>query len=473
MKSAPRSNAWICQTLTDTRRYLIHCAVEQKEKQPKAVAKPWYERGEHDPNDAEVLFWSLLLCASAESTADLDFWARRVLREEFAATEMTVQWQPNESAWPKANGVSSIYTPLIKAFSKVSWRRDALDAVALAMQAWRSAGQYDGLSGHLLSVYISSPPSAARTSRKTKPPPRYRSWAVVRVARLVHDHGPKMRKLLKLDATSDEAKPLVQVAAEQSDEVAALNATVRERDATLRERVATVAKITHAWRQAATRLKAKHSAATEARRDERAKLANERRDFAQSKSALKRDLVAAVKAKAATVINKEKSLVAKLTKKLKKSAKSQAALLDKQKRKTRETVRSAKADAKRKLVEIKSSAAEEAAAAMDETLENLKRLKATAHGEKRAWKSRAENAEALAETRLKGKRVLEEINAERINSTESIDVDVNGEAKAKLASMPSWKRVRGTSTCASSRPTTPTSWRTSSTSRSRRSSSSR
>ena len=263
-----------------------------KEKEDRAQAKRWYQRGEAEPNDSEVLCWSLLVCGSGQSMGDLNFWARRVLRDECAATEATVQWKPNEKVWPKANSVSSIYSPLVYAFSDVSWSRASLDAVALAMQAWRSAGQYDGLNGQLLSMYISSPPSAARTSKKSKPPPRYRSWAVVRVARIIHDHGPKLRELLRLDATTDEARPLVEVVAEQSDEIAALAATVRERDATIAERDAAVKKLQDAWRQAAKRLKDKNSAATEARRDERAKLASERADIAKSKRNLKRDIKA-------------------------------------------------------------------------------------------------------------------------------------------------------------------------------------
>ena len=269
-----------------TRSQLPHVlAAIQLEKEPRAAAKHWYERGEAHANDTEVLLWALLVCISRESVWHLDQWVKKVLKAEFCASEMMTAWKPLDSDWSKINGVSTMYQPLVHAFTEVSWPRHTLDAAATAIQAWRRSGQFDGLDGQALSRYISSPPPATRMNKKRPPPPRYRSWAVVRVARLLHDHGAQLRKLLDLDAESEQARPLHEVANEQEQRIATLEATLAEKEAAVR-------RLQDAWRQAAKRLKEKSKAVTEARRDERAKAAATAKAAAMAKLDRDRDRMA-------------------------------------------------------------------------------------------------------------------------------------------------------------------------------------
>jgi hypothetical protein len=114
------------------------------------------------------------------------------------AYENTNLWKPDNTRWPLVKGnISSIYSPLDIAFKHRSWPREELDRTALAMQAWKGQGHYDGLTGELLHNYISRTPSAARTSKKTAPPVRYRTWAVVRITDLLYKHGRAFRNLRK------------------------------------------------------------------------------------------------------------------------------------------------------------------------------------------------------------------------------------------------------------------------------------
>ena len=108
------------------------------------------------------------------------------------------------------------FGPLEYVFKKRSWPRAELDDVGLAMQTWRGDGHYDGLDGELLHSYIYRTPLAAPKSKKTKTPVRWKSWAVVKIARLLHASLHALRKLLKLDVESEAAKPSHVVMTEQA-----------------------------------------------------------------------------------------------------------------------------------------------------------------------------------------------------------------------------------------------------------------
>ena len=136
-------------------------------------------------NMAEVLFFALMLCTTHRGRVEeLNSWVNKVLQDEFNATELKEQWKPE--GWDKSTKyqVSAAFEPLEHAHKHLAWTEGALDDISLAMQAWRGEGQVDGLSGALLKNYINRPPLSAVVTKKRDPPPRYRSWVIVRVARL-------------------------------------------------------------------------------------------------------------------------------------------------------------------------------------------------------------------------------------------------------------------------------------------------
>ena len=215
-------------------------------------------------NSSEVLFCALLLTKDAESAPDgrssLEHWSSAVLSEEKHALELEAAWKPRTD---KRTAID-YFGPLERVFKR-SWPYAELDTVGLAMQAWRRDGQYDGLTGELLHNYLARTPFAARTCKKTAPPKRWRSWAVIKIGRLLYDSAPALRKLLKLDVASEEVKPLHVVAAERAERISSLEAELKEQHAAAQH-------VQDAWRKAAGRLKKTHGAVTQARREERAKL---------------------------------------------------------------------------------------------------------------------------------------------------------------------------------------------------------
>ena len=168
-------------------------------KEPKASPKDWIAKGEANMNESEVLFCALLLIKSTEKVPrgrdDLSKWSSAVLCEEKHATELQAAWTPPEDK----RILTDFFGPLAYVFKKCQWPLHELDAVGLAMQAWRRAGHFNGLTGKLLHNYIIRTPLTVRTSSKTAPPARWRSWAVVRIARLLYESHSALRKLLKLD----------------------------------------------------------------------------------------------------------------------------------------------------------------------------------------------------------------------------------------------------------------------------------
>ena len=238
---------------------------EKNVKEPKTKPKEWFKPGEGNMNSSEVLFSALLLIKHAESAlngrSELQTWSSAVLTEEKRAMELAAAWKPPSDK----RVVHDFFGRLNHVFNSRSWPRTELDAIGLAMQAWRCEGHVDGLTGELLHNYLGArTPLAVRTCEKTAPPKRWKSWAVVKIARLIHASAPALRTLLKLDVASEQAKPLHVVTAEQAERISSLEAELEQQKAAAKL-------ITDAWRKSRERLKNKSKAVTEARRDERAK----------------------------------------------------------------------------------------------------------------------------------------------------------------------------------------------------------
>ena len=240
-------------------------AEDGKEKKPYNDPNRWCAAGHADANMSEVLLWALMLCVThVGAVKKLETWARAVINEAPQAEALRTAWVPS---WPKSTvyRVSAIFDPICYAYQKVQWTEQALDSIGLAMQAWCDDGRVDKLTGDLLKKYVYKPRlGAPKAGSRRDPPPRYRSWVIVRVARLLLDRGAGLRRLLELDAGDEEAQPSHVVIERLGQRVEALEAELRAQQVASK-------RLQDAWRKAAGRVKTKSKAVTEARRAERAK----------------------------------------------------------------------------------------------------------------------------------------------------------------------------------------------------------
>lgn len=94
-----------------------------------------------------------------------------------------------------------MFAPIEKVLSS-QWEGGNLDALGASMQMWRGAGQFDNLRKTQLRSWLSTSPPGKRVDMKTKPPPRWRTWGVVIVARLLRDRQGDLQEALRLDVWS-------------------------------------------------------------------------------------------------------------------------------------------------------------------------------------------------------------------------------------------------------------------------------
>lgn len=55
----------------------------------------WYESGEADANESEMLLFALMLAYRAATAGGLAEWADKVVAEKAAAEEATAWWKPS------------------------------------------------------------------------------------------------------------------------------------------------------------------------------------------------------------------------------------------------------------------------------------------------------------------------------------------------------------------------------------------
>ena len=82
----------------------------------------WFESGNAEPNEVEILFFALLLVATTTTAKELDSWARKVLLEKPEAEDRRAAWKPRERAdgWTLHNRVSTLFQPMERAYRGTS-----------------------------------------------------------------------------------------------------------------------------------------------------------------------------------------------------------------------------------------------------------------------------------------------------------------------------------------------------------------
>ena len=191
------------------------CAVRRaadvpKPKSIKKEACDFFAPGIAEPNESEMLFFSLLLIMHATSVRSLDEWAKKVVAESSAAEAAGVRWRLDASRWPlQGRAYSTLFKPMDEAVDSIR-ELSSLETIAATMRSWDGTGGYDGaLNGINLRSYVNRKYRApsGNPKKNNDGPPRWRSWRIVHVASTILKHGVALRKALRLDGMAPEDVP--------------------------------------------------------------------------------------------------------------------------------------------------------------------------------------------------------------------------------------------------------------------------
>ena len=252
-----------------------------RERKPKAPSQPWFERKAGLPNDAEMLFYALLILTSGRTVGAVKDWAKKVLLEERRMSELGESWSPNSPDWAAtaANATPPIYELMGYAYAGTQWSEARLESIGVAMQAWREAGRVDGLDAGKLKAHWPADVRGPPTNKK-RPNGGPKRWqtpaAVIGTARLIKGYVDTMRMLLKLDVPLNEV-PTVEMELEE------LKSQKAELELQVPKLITERDHARDAHRQTAKRLKTKNRAVTAARKDEKAKLKEKQEPIVQQK----------------------------------------------------------------------------------------------------------------------------------------------------------------------------------------------
>ena len=266
--------------MTPMRACAAGCGKAARESESQKVS--WYETDPGLPNDTEVLFLALLRVQDAASAAEAAEWAAAVLRS--AAAGSGESWPPAGAEWKPVGGrPSPLCKPMHRVLAELPASEARLEPIRTAMKAWRRAGERGDLQLHHLQNYIRNLPLGPAVSTKTKPVQRWRSAGILKVAALIKEHGPELRKLLRLDVPAEEVLSAVEELELRTEERAELSEQLAERDAQLvREkagrrvaatRLQEYVRVKRAWRKAQAALFTERLAAAKATFKEKARKA--------------------------------------------------------------------------------------------------------------------------------------------------------------------------------------------------------
>ena len=203
-------------------------------RQHKAASVVWFDKEPGLPNDTEILFLALLVVKNAESAGAASKWAADVLRFSPSGAVPEVWPPPGAPEWAgKGPNAAPLYQTLEKAY-KPGWTWPALESICLAIRSFDGVGQHDNLQPHHLREHIKAkPPGPKLAGAKRAPPVRWKSPAILQVARLVKRDGAQLRQLLRLDAPREEVPTLRAQLAEARVQVEQMEAEAAKAKAAL------------------------------------------------------------------------------------------------------------------------------------------------------------------------------------------------------------------------------------------------
>jgi hypothetical protein len=243
----------------------LHAGEPPVAKPARAAPAHWFPAPGEPSNLPEMLFLALLVLQRAidtKSVQQIDAWAKDA---SMIVKDGTV---PDGQEWRmKADKPGVMIEPIFDAHRRTSWSDEALEKIACAMHNWHGPGRFDGLNMSHMKDHRKRNPGGPKApgSKKKVGPARIISAAVPGVVDMINKHGLELRKLLKSDA------PRGPTMAEKLADSIAREAVLASEVTVMESKLETK---TQAHKKAAQRLKAKNKAATDARKNERKKLAN-------------------------------------------------------------------------------------------------------------------------------------------------------------------------------------------------------
>ena len=256
------------------------CAGQPKEA--RKASTNWFDHKPGKANDTEMLFFALLVIAAAPRVDELDAWADNVLSQSHSTAV------PTEWVISKKVNVPPIYRRVEAAY-KACKPNALLDKIGAILQVAPDAGgKVEGLRAPQLKHHF--------TSKQKDAQKRWKTPAALKViATLVKRRGVALRRLIHDDTPLEEW----QTPREEIEQLQQQKATAESQ---LREKTLTLALVTDKHRQAAKRLREKNKAVTDARKDERRKIAGiskaEQKRRKEQAKAVRAKLAAAAQAKA-------------------------------------------------------------------------------------------------------------------------------------------------------------------------------
>ena len=117
--------------------HLTHALCLAGAQSARASDKAWFDPKPGLPNEAEVLFYAILVANIDWTVADLDLWASKVLEEEPHRLELGSDWTPPDNEWWRSSrkAAAASFEPLRVAIQQTEWGKPALDHVGAAMQS--------------------------------------------------------------------------------------------------------------------------------------------------------------------------------------------------------------------------------------------------------------------------------------------------------------------------------------------------
>ena len=171
-------------------------------KAERSAPLSWFPPNGDDTNEPEVLAIALLVCLGTPKVAEIN----NLVTDVLEAANGT-NFVPNSLEWKMVRDKPGAKLEILHyVLRRATWYEPELSKIASAMQAFHGPGRFDGLTVDHIKRWRYLEPKAPKPpgSKDKHGPPRWRSVALVPVAKLLKQRGVELRKILKLDVDREK-----------------------------------------------------------------------------------------------------------------------------------------------------------------------------------------------------------------------------------------------------------------------------